>query len=170
MSKKTRAVTLSALFSALSLVVLYIASISPTGQIGIVALASLFVAAAVIELGVSSALNVYAVSSALAMLLLPNRIAPLLYVSFFGYYPVVKSLIERIESAVLRWALKLAVFNAALTAVWFMLGELVFDFGELEIPLALVYLGGSVIFAVYDFGFTKVVWFYQERVSKYIKR
>ena len=170
MRKSTRAVTLSAFLAALGLVILFIASVWPTGQIGLAALASIFAAAAVIEMGPGRALAVYAVTSALSMLLLPVKTVPLLYVLFFGYYPIVKSLAERMTFEGLRWVVKLAVFNAALTVVWFVMGELVFDFGETEIPLFLLYIGGSVVFAVYDYGFTKVIWFYQERMSKYIKR
>ena len=163
--------TLPALFSALAAGSLYIASLWPTGQPGLAAVASLFVAAAVIETGLGSGLSVFIVSSALGMLIVPDRTAPLLFVLFFGYYPLVKSLSERLRGAVRPWILKLAVFNAALTVAWFLLTELVAGFlGDFTPGLWLIYLAGNIVFVVFDYGYTKLIWFYINRVSKHFKR
>jgi hypothetical protein len=147
---------------------LYIASVWPTGRLGLVAAASLFTAAAVVEMGLVPGVYVYVISSAIGMLILPNRSAPLLYILFFGYYPVIKSLIERIGHTALQWVLKLLVFNATLTVIWFLLRELVFDFGDNMPSVIILYIAGSAVFALFDYGFTKLVWFYIERVSKQI--
>jgi hypothetical protein len=169
MGKKTRALCLAALFTALSVAILYFASIWPTGQLGFAAAASLFVAAAVIEIGLGPGLYVYIAGSALCMLLLPNRAAPLLFVSFFGYYPVVKSVIERIRGAVVQWALKLIVFNIALSVIWFLLRGIIFNFGDIELNAIFIYIGGNVVFAVFDYGFSKVLWLYINRVSRFTR-
>jgi len=167
LNKKTRRLTLSALFAALTLISLYVASVWPTGLLGLVAFASLFGAATVIEAGILPGLYVYIVSSMLGMLLLPNKSAPLLYIFFFGYYPVIKSLIERVKPTILQWTLKLLVFNASLTVIWFLLKGLIFSFGENPPGLLLLYLGGSAVFALFDYGYTKVVWLYINRVAKF---
>jgi len=164
MDRKTRALTLSALFAALSIVFLYVASIWPTGQLGFAAAASLFVAAAVIESGLGYGLSVYIAGAALGMLLLPNKDPPLLYVLFFGYYPLLKDLVERIRLKPAQWALKLVVFNAALTVIWYLLKVLVFDFAETPFGIALLYIGGNAVFTLFDIGYSKVIRFYTERV------
>ena len=166
MQKKTRTLTLSALFSALTVVSLYIATVWPTGQLGLVAFSSIFAAAAVIESGLVSGVYVYILGSALGMLMFPGRAAPLLYILFFGYYPVVKSLIERVRGTHLQWVLKLLVFNLSLSVIWFLLRELVFDFGDNTPNAILLYLVGSIVFVLFDHGFTKVIWLYISRVSK----
>ena len=140
MSKRTRTMAFSALIAALTVILLYFASIWPTGKIGLVAAASLFTAAAVVEAGLLSGLYVYIVSAALGMLIIPDRSAAILYVLFFGYYPIIKSLIERIGLIFLQWILKLAVFNTALTVIWFLLRELVLDFWESTPDVIIVYL------------------------------
>ena len=168
MGKKTRKMTLSALLAALTVVLLYIASIWPTGQLGLVAAASLFAAAAVIEAGLGSGISVFIVSAVLGMLIVPNRAAPLLYILFFGWYPVVKSLIERLRGNVRQWVLKLLVFNASLTIIWFMLRHLIIGFLGDTSNVILAYLGGNVLFVVFDYGFTKLIWYYINRVSKFI--
>jgi len=170
MGKKTRRLTLSAVFSALTVAILYIASVWPTGQLGLVAVSSLLAAAAVIETGPASGLYVFIVSSAIGMLILPNRAAPLLYIMFFGYYPVVKSLIERAGKVFFQWLLKILVFNASLTVIWFLLRGLIFgSFGDTP-GAALIYIAGNIIFVIFDYGYTKLIWFYIERVSKYMRK
>jgi len=170
MNKKTRQITLSAMFSALSAVSLYFASVWPTGQVGIVAFSSLFVAAAVIEMGIVQGIYVFIVSSLLGILLLPDKAAPLLYILFFGFYPVIKSSSEMVRSRMLQWVIKLAVFNAALTVIWFFVRWIFIDFGENSPGTAIIYLFGNVIFIVFDYGYTKLIWFYLNRISKYIKK
>jgi len=170
MSKKTRVITLSALFSALAVISLSIASVWPTGQLGLVAVSSLFTAAAVIEAGIAPGIYVFIVSSALGMLILPNKAAPLLYLLFFGYYPVIKSLIERNANKLIQWALKLLVFNAALTAIWFLFRELIIGFATITPGAAILYPGGNIVFVLFDYGYSKVVWFYINRVSKFRAR
>ena len=150
----------------MTVVFLYFASIWPTGLVGLVALASMFTAAAVIETGLSGGLSVYIVSSALGMLLIPNKSAPLLYVLFLGYYPVLKSIIERRGPLLLQWALKLVVFNVSLTAVWFLAREVIFGFTQDPPGLIFIYIGGSVVFCMFDYGFSKVIWLYINRISK----
>ena len=167
MSKKTRKLALSAAFAAMAVIILYFASIWPTGQVGLAAAASVFTAAAVIEAGLLPGVYVYIISSALSLLLMPGRSAPILYALFFGYYPVIKSLIERIGWTAAQWALKLLAFNAALTVTWFLLGELLFGTRE-NMPGALViYPAGNAVFALFDYGFTKIIWLYTNRVSKF---
>jgi len=169
MNRKTRVLTLSALFSALTVVTLYFASVWPTGQLGLTAAASLFTAAAITEAGISSGVYVFVIGSALGMLILPNKTSPLLYVLFFGYYPVLKSLIERIGNVLLQWALKLVVFNAALTIIWFLLRELIFN-SEISAPAAIMYPVGNAVFVLFDYGYSKLIWFYINRVSKIRKQ
>ena len=166
MSKKTRTITLSALFSALCVVSLYFASVFPTGQLGLAAAASLFVAAAVAETGISSGVSVFIVSSALGMLLVPDRTAPLLYIMFFGYYPVVKRLVERIISKALQWIVKLIVFNASLTLAFFVLKELFTAFTSRSRGVIIMYIAGSAVFALFDYGYSKVILFYTDRISR----
>jgi len=177
MSKKTRKMTLSALFAALCVISLFVASVWPMGRFGLVAFASLFVAAAVIEGGIASGISVFVVSSIIGMLILPNRAAPLLFIIFFGYYPFAKSLIEHIKYNILQWVIKLALFNAATVIVWILMREILLDaignnvvFSIDFISFPLIMIGGSIVFLVYDFGFTKLIWFYINRISKFMKK
>jgi len=169
LNKKTRIITLSALFSALCLITLYIASIWPTGLYGLVAFASLFVAAAVIETGAKQGVYVFIVCSVLGFLLLPDKSAAILYILFFGYYPVVKNLIERIKSKAVQWIFKLMVFNAALTVIWVFLKELLMGFSERLSGVWIIYVLGNVVFVLFDYGYSNVLLLYVNMVSRRIR-
>ena len=180
MNKSTRKLTLSALFSALAVISLYLASVWPTGQLGLAAVASLFVAAAIIESGLTTAAAVFVVSSLLAFLVVPNRLPLVLYICFFGYYPLIKSLIEKRGHIVAQLLGKLAVFFVSLTMTLFVLaGLLSYEFNANEyiqcldsldynLGLILLYAGGGVVFLLYDHGFSKLIRFYVDRISKRI--
>lgn len=50
---------------------------------------------------------------------MPDKANALLYLLFFGLWPMLKSLLERIPAGLLEWLCKLAVFNAVLSLFWF---------------------------------------------------
>ena len=155
-------VAYTALLAALSLVILYGSCLVPTGRAGVVGLAGLLPAAAVI-----SGVLCYAGTGILAFLLLPDKGNALLYLLFFGLYPLVKYSIERIRRLTLELVLKLAFFNGMLSVFWFVLRTIFLSAIPLSTQsLPLLYLGGSAVFLMYDFGFSKLIAFYIARVDK----
>jgi hypothetical protein len=170
MDKKTRTITLAAVLTALSVVFLYLANLIPTIRLGFAAAASLFAVAAVIETGLVSAVFVFVGSSVLGALLLPDKTPIILYVLFFGYYPIIKSLAERIRRVILNWILKVAVFEAAFSASWFLFKNLIFNSKYLNTHIIFVYLAGTAAFIVFDIGLTRLIGFYIQRISKNIKK
>ena len=169
MKRKTRSITLSALFAALAVASLYFASVWPTGQLGLTAFSSLFVTAAIIEAGVIAGVNVFIICSVLGLLVLPDKGAPLLFALFFGYYPIIKSLVEKIKSIAIQWVLKIIVFNAALSIIFVFLREVLSDLGEYAPGAIVIYLVGNVVFVLFDYGYSKVIWFYMNRISRYLR-
>lgn len=156
--------------AALTVAFLYLASVFPTGQVGIVAVASLFTIAAVIEAGIKHAVLLYAVCAILSFLLIPLKGVAIIYTLFFGYYPIVKSFAERMKKPLYSWILKEAVFLAALTVVWFLFRNLVFTGSILDISPLIIFPAGIVIFTLYDIGLTKLIAYYLYRLSPKLKR
>jgi hypothetical protein len=170
MSKRVRKITVPALMASLSIVFIYLASVFPTGQLGLIAVSSLFGIAAVIETGLISGILVYVASSILALIVVPNKLITLIYVMFFGYYPVLKSIAERVKNRVFEWVIKLLVFNGALTLMMFTIKSAIIPQSLEKIPSAVIYIGANVVFAVFDFGVSKLIAFYLNRISKNIRR
>ena len=126
----------------------------------------------VIELGRSWAFGVYVAAALLSLLLLPNKEAAVLYTAFFGYYPIVKAILEgRRMPRILEYLLKLAVFNISFVAAYLLL---VYAFGlpfnelmgvdetsawaRFAIPIFLVI--GNVTFLILDLLMTRMATIY----------
>lgn len=165
-------VTLPAVLAALGVLFLYLSSMAPTGRWGLVAVAGLLPAAAVVSLDLWAGFATYAVTGVLGFFLAPDKLNILLYLLFFGIYPMVKSLAEHIKPVWLRYLAKLAFFNGILTLFLVAFSGLFLP----ALPAAaaertwLLYPIGSAVFLVYDLGFTKLVALYVARVDKSIKR
>lgn len=170
MQIKARVITIAAAMTALSAVVLYVASIMPVEKLGLIAVTTLFGIAAVIEGKLKAGLFVYVGTVLLSVLFLQNKAILLSYVFLFGYYPLIKSLAERLKNKVFSWLLKLAVFNLALSIQWFLFGQLIFTQSVQQLGTPLVYVAGNVAFVLFDFGLTRLIGFYIGRISKQLKK
>ena len=101
----------------------YLASLAPTGRWGIVALGGLLPAAAVVSVGLKAGFLCWAGASILALLLAPDKFCALLFTALFGLYPMVKSMAEKPRKRLLEYAVKLGFFNAAFTALYLTMME-----------------------------------------------
>jgi len=161
--------SLTALFMALSVVLLYIGSLFPTFSPSFGMLASLFTVAAVVESGVSYGAMCYVGAAVLGLLLVPDKSSILMYVTFMGYYPVIKSLIERLNKMALEWVIKLIFMNIVLT-IDLLLSRFVFvaDMNETVFDIIPVgYALMNVVFVMYDYAITAVAKVYVEKISKH---
>ena len=91
-------VAVGGILAAGSLAVLWLASVTPTGQLGVTAVAGLFPVGAVLAAGRTAGYLCWAAASILGLLLLPDKGAALMYLCFLGLYPVVKSRLESLKS------------------------------------------------------------------------
>ena len=86
-----------AVLGALALILVYLGSVAPTGNWGIVAMAGVLPAMAVVSVGLKAGFLCWAAVTALAFLLVPDKFCVLLFGMLFGLYPMVKSLIEQLR-------------------------------------------------------------------------
>lgn len=168
---QTGAVAAGAVLTALSLVVLWFSCYVPSGQLALVAAAGLLPAATVISAGgIKAGFLSYGASGLLGLLLLPDKGNALLYLVFFGLYPMIKSLAERRPVRWQRWGIKLLFFWLVLSVLWFLLRNVLVPFLPPVLDSTpLIYGVGTVVFAVYDYGFTKLIGFYMARVQRNLK-
>ena len=166
-SRSASRVAVGGVFAALSLLLLYGATLMPSGRIGMVAVAGLVPAAAVISGGLGTGFLCYGATALLGLLLLPDKGCALLYALFFGLYPMVKYLIERLRKLPLELILKLAWFNLILIVFLFGFSALLFPLLPqiMRTPLPLFGIG-NVVFLIYDYGFSKLITCYALRIRK----
>ena len=111
--KRTKKITLSALFCALSVVVLLVGSFLQVADIALSMLASAILMLALIEMGQSFAVMIYFATSLLSLLFLPSKFIAAVYLVFSGLYPLIKRFFDA-KGKVIAIFLKLVYFNLAL--------------------------------------------------------
>ena len=148
----------------------YIGSIAPTGNWGIIAVAGLLPSAAVISVGLQAGFLCWACVSILAFLLIPDKFCVLMFAVLFGLYPMVKSLIERLRRRPLEYVLKLVFFNLAFTVLYVVMKNAVLaSLPEVFSVVWVLYLAGNVVFLLYDFGFSKLIGAYIARIQRAVR-
>ncbi|MCL2842634.1 MAG: hypothetical protein FWE28_04090 [Oscillospiraceae bacterium] len=155
----------TALTVAGGVVVLYLGALFPVMHLSFAALTALFVAVSVIEGGRRYGVLCFVATALLGFLIVPDRIGVILFASFFGFYPLIKSIAEQQKSQILGWAIKFAVFALVWSGYILLWREVflgVIPFGDQA--LALIYLGGAAAFLVYDIGMSKLIGFYLARI------
>ena len=171
--RKSARVAYSALLGAISLIFLYGAAIFPTGVWGLVAIAGLGPCAAVASLGISVGFLCWGGVSLLALLLLPDKFCALLFLFLFGLYPMLKARAEQARSRRFAWIVKLVFFNLSFTLLVFFLKSLMLAslpefLNRYGIPV--LYLVANIVFFIYDFGLTKLIIFYLDRIDNAIRK
>jgi hypothetical protein len=163
------AVSLAAMFTAFTLLFLYLAAVLPAARLALYFVASIFVMGIVLEGRMGLAFLSFAIVSLLGFALLPDKMLLLPYVLFFGHYGIGKYFIEKKIKR--KWMLiwKLGYFNAALLALYFLPGAFLPAALPFEMPIAVLWAVMQVFFLVYDTLFSKVTLFYSERIRNRLR-
>ncbi len=179
--KQSGKVALGGMLIALSVVILL-----PTVFEGLIytmaAMSGLMTMFAVVELNKKWAMAIYAATSILGVLFVPNKETVVLYIAFFGYYPVLKALIESRFGRVLEYTAKFALFNVTVILAYVAMIKLLgmpFDkvmgiegengfIAEYIVPIML--LLGNLVFILFDILLTKCVTLYLRVWQKRFRR
>lgn len=165
---------LGGIIAALSLSLMFLISIVPMFTYAVPAAASMLLIPIIIEIDKKWALGVYFSVSLLGLIIVPNKEVAVIYVTFFGYYPVLKAVLEKRLKIIPEWVLKILVFNASvLLSYYLMLKFMGITIDELEtfgwfaIPFLLIL--GTVAFILYDYAMTKVISLYLLKFQRHFK-
>ncbi len=171
--KRISKLTLCSMMAALAAVFMLIAYF-PYLTYAIPAFSGLFIMAVVIEIDKRWAFLTF-LASIVPIFLLAEVESKLLYMLFFGYYPIIKALIEKIKSVILEWVLKLGIFNVAVVSIYFIFSGILDisfdDFGILGKYGAIILLVlGNAVFVVYDVAVSRMamvyVYVFQPKIKK----
>ena len=137
--------------------------------------ASVLITFVVLEIDKKWAFGVYCAVSILGFLLVGDKEVAMMYIAFFGYYPIIKAILESKIPAVAGWILKIVLFNASIAAAYVMMIKLmgvtvdeINEYGMIAVP---VLLGmGSLAFIMYDIALSKIIALYNLKWRKLFKR
>lgn len=160
------------MLTALGVIFLGIGALLEVLDISMAVIASLCVIIAVIEYGKGAPWMVYAAISILSFLLVPNKLPSIFFALFFGFYPILKGILEA-RPKVICWLLKEIIFNVSLAVIIAI--YIAFFFQNVSIPIPLHWLVViavvlcELVFILYDIALTRINSFYVIRLRKKFK-
>lgn len=171
--KKTAKTTFGAMMTALA-VALMLLSYFPYLTYAIPAVSGLFIMVVLIETNKCWAFMSY-IASAVLVFLFADPESRFLYVFFFGYYPIIKALTERLKRPVFEWIIKFAVFNASVLTVYILFANFfsfsIEEFGTFGKYGALILLVlGNIVFIFYDIAVSRIAAVYINMLHPKIKK
>lgn len=163
------------IIAALSIILMFSTGIIPTLTYAVPAIAGALLIVLVIEIGSGFAFSVYIAVGILSLFLVADKEAAVMYVAFFGYYPIIKAFLEKHLKNFLCWIVKYFIFNVSILAsyivVLYVFAISYDDMGVFGEYAAFVLLAmGNAVFFVYDIALTRLVSAYLFRWQKYIKK
>ncbi len=160
-SKSTK-VALCGIIAGVCVLLMFMTRLLPFFTYALPAICGVLLTIIVIEINRKWAFFTYIAVSVLAFLLAADWEAALLFCLFFGYYPIVKGMLEQMKARVLPWILKAVLFNAAIAAAYgamvyiFMMPiEEIGEWGRYGLYLMLFLAEG--MFLLYDVALTRLI-------------
>lgn len=171
--KNTAKITFSAVCAALSSVFM-LTGYFPYLTYAIPAVAGLFIMIVCIEVGIKYSVGAYVTSAALVLITAEPE-TKILYVCLFGFYPIVKALVERINKMPIEWLIKLIVFNACILIYYKLsvsiLGISFEDLGAIgEYGIYIFWAAANIVFVLYDIAVSRMSMFYIARLHPKISK
>lgn len=169
--RSTKKLTFCGILAGFALLLLCMTGLFPFAEYSLPALAGLLLVSVVIECGAASAWVCFLATALLGLILCPSKEAAWLFVLFFGYYPILKSPLERCRSRIAEWVLKFLCFNLAFGGCYalliavFRMEALLEDFSMLTGGwLYLFPLLCNLMFLLYDIALTRMIGLYLARI------
>lgn len=173
--KQNKKLIISSIVAALSLFLMIIAGIIPIGTYAIPVIASLLYIILIREVGYGWAIMAYTVTSIMSLILCADKETAINFILFFGYYPILKMLLEKIKPLIIKIIIKLIIFNIAMIAVFYiakfllMIPESSYTIFGLYIP-GIILAVGNVVFIIYDYALTGLTAQYDNYWSRIIRK
>ena len=158
-------VALGGIVAALCIVIMFLTGVLPALYIAAPMAAGLLMIILVEEVSVGWAWLTYIAFSLLALIVTFDKEAALMFILFFGYYPMLRLYLEKIKSRPLKTVCKYAVFNLFLLLDYlvtvYVLGLPTFeDTGP--VMFVILFLAFNLVFYFYDKVLSRMDWFYHQ--------
>lgn len=122
--------------------------------------------------GISASLITYISTGILSFILVPDRECMLMYVLFFGFYPIIYPSLQK--TGFFRFPLKFLIFNVMLSlvqlAMVYIFGVPFLEGDEGIIIIVIFALLMNILFIIYDFTIKNTFMLYEKKLEKRIKK
>ena len=161
--KTSYKVALGGMIMALCTLCMTATNLIPIASFALPGVAGVLIIPVNLELGKKWALSVYLGTALLSIFISSDHTAVISFIALLGYYPILKEVIDRLKSRVLKWALKMLIFNlsialgALITIIFLGLDILIAEYGEFgAIGLPIYIAVCNIVFVVYDVALTRI--------------
>ena len=151
-------VALGGIVSALCLVTMFLAGVIPALYLLLPGIAGILLMIISVEVNTGWAFLTYLAVGLLAMFVTFDKEAALIFIMFFGHYPILRFYIQKIPLGLIRLIVKLLIFNICIIAYFYVtvyifgLQDILEEFDEIGKYGAYIMLGVSnIVFLIYDF-------------------
>lgn len=163
-----------ALSTALSVVLLFLGGITMVLAYAVPMFLGLLMIMLKRTFSTASAWITFTATSILSFLLVTDKECMMMYVSFFGFYPIVRDYFQKIKPKALRLFLKLLFFNVMMCLCQLILikvfGIPFLEDGQGEWFIAVFALLMNFLFLIYEKMIDKLTLLYVYKIEKRIKR
>lgn len=166
---KTKKLTRSSFYTALSVLLIYLSTVMPIGRLYILAVACCIIPISILTTNIRYSVLVYAAASLLSVFLLGIKVSVFSYIIFFGIYGFVKLYIEKLRKLYLEIFLKLAFYNAAIFIIFVIYKTLFINTGNIKLPIYLIVLISEPIFLFCDYVITMFIAYMNRHFIKIFK-
>ncbi len=163
-----------ALSTALSVVMLFLGGITVVLSYAVPMFLGVLMIMLKRTFSTSSAWITFTATSILSFLLVTDKECMMMYISFFGFYPIVRDSFQKIKSKPLRLVSKLIVYNIMMLICQIVLikvfGIPFLEDGQGKWFIAVFALLMNFLFVIYDIMIDRLTLLYACRIEKRIKK
>ncbi|MCR4796055.1 MULTISPECIES: hypothetical protein [Ruminococcus] len=164
-------VALGGIVSALCLVTMFLAGVLPALYLLLPGIAGILLMIIAVEVNTGWAFLTYLAVSLLSVFVTFDKEAALIFIMFFGHYPILRFYIEKIPLRLLKLIIKLAIFNVCIIGYFYItvyflgLDEMLEEFDDMGRYGAYIMLGiSNLVFLVYDLDLDFMYKLYRKRL------
>lgn len=169
-------IALGGIMSAICLICMFCAGIFPALYLALPMIAGVIMVIIADEVNISWGFLTYLVVSILSLFITFDKEASLIFIMFFGHYPLLRIYLNKIKITIFRRIIKFAIYNICILAYFYstvyllglteMLDE-INGWGEKGGIIMLAFV--NVFFAAYDFNIDGFMNIYRKKIKKHIK-
>lgn len=175
MKKTSFDIALSGILCAACIIMIFLVGVFPALLYVFPMICGLIMYIIYYECGTKIAIAAFASVSLLSLLISPDKESVVLFISFFGYYPILKVYIDLLPGKIAKYAIKLAIFNVSIVVSYWLLMKVfglvdITDFvGEGSHAFIWGFLGiANFVFILYDVALLRVAALYRKKLRKLV--
>ena len=158
----SKKVAFSGVITALCIALMFSSAIIPILSYTLPAVCGLILLITSLAVGEKYAYVSYVAVSILSLFFVPDKECMLLFISFFGYYPILKKRIEKIKIKSIMYLIKLVIFNVSFILTQILLikifGIMIFDEFDSKWVIIVLMIFINIFFIVFD----KVLYLFEQ--------